>query len=176
MLPAKPTACKAFDNAVRRAITHLCDPTRLAVSPLLPLACVTAGLHDQGLEDTPFQRVAVLKTVLSDLVNGLRPHGRTDGCTGTAFRFYNCLYYPYVLGITRRQAPAVLRDLRERREQAGGPRTEQEQVLIWLLQVDENTYYKWQRRASDTIAHILREREQRLGGGTPSTESHAVSA
>ncbi len=175
LLP-EPAARKAFDNAVRRAITHLCDPTRLAVSSLLQLSCVTARLHDQGLEDTPLHRVAILKAVLIDLINGLRSERRIDGCTGAAYRFYNCLYYPYVLGITRRRAPAVLRDLRERREQAGGPHGEQEQVPAWLLQVDEDTYYKWQRRASDTIAHILREREQLLGGNVPAVGGRAVSA
>lgn len=38
-------------------------------------------------------------------------------------------------------------------------RAEQERVLTWLLQVDLDTYYKWQRRGSNTIALILRERE-----------------
>ncbi len=159
-----PATCKAFDDAVRRAITHLCDPTKLALSPLLQLSLVTAGLHDQGLEDTRFQRVAILKAVLTELVHGLRPRCGTDGSTSAASRFYNCLHYPYVQGITRRRAPTVLRDLRERRERTGGPRSAQEQVLTWLLQVDEDTYYKWQRRASDAIAHILREREHLLGG------------
>ena len=62
-------------------------------------------------------------------------------------------------GVTRRRAPAEVRALRERREREGGPRSEQERVVEWLLQVDEDTYYKWQRRASDTIALTLRERE-----------------
>lgn len=159
-----PATCKAFDNAVRRAITHFCDPTKLALSPLLQLSLVTAGLHDQGLEDTRFQRVAILKALLTDLVNGLKPRCGTGGPTSAACRFYNCLHYPYVRGITRRRAPTVLRDLREHRERTGGPCGAQEQVLTWLLQVDEDTYYKWQRRASDAIARVLREREQLLGG------------
>ncbi|HEY8287139.1 MAG TPA: hypothetical protein VIJ28_22340, partial [Chloroflexota bacterium] len=114
--PPEPGTGKAFDDAVRRAITHLSDPTRLAVSPLLRLSSVTACLHEQGLDDTPLQRVAILKAVLIDLINGLRPERWTEGYTSAAHRFYNCLYYPYVLGITRRCAPAVVRDLRERRE------------------------------------------------------------
>ena len=114
-------------------------------------------------------------------MDSLRPQQRADGCAGTAHRFYNCLYYPYVRGITRRNAPAVVRQLRERREREGGPRTEEERVVEWLLQVNEDTYYKWQRRASDTIALILRERESLSTGiearcGTPRYLHHATSA
>lgn len=165
--PAALATGKAFDDAVRRALTHLCDPTRLSASPLLQLSLVTAGLRDRDLEDTRLQRAAILKGLLSDLVSGLQPSQRADGCTGAACRFYNCLYYPYVRGITRRRAPDVLRELRERRERDGGARSEQERVVEWLLQVDEDTYYKWQRRGSDAIAGALRERELAAEGTVP---------
>jgi hypothetical protein len=58
----------------------------------------------------------------------------------------------------------VLRTLREHRLRKGGPRSELETALDWLLQVDEDTYYKWQRRGSDTIALALRERERAAWG------------
>jgi hypothetical protein len=174
LLP-EPATHKAFDDMVRRALTHLCDPTKLSLSPLLQLSLITITLQEQGLEDTRLQRVAVLKTLLTDLVNSLRPQQRSDGCTSAAHRFYNCLYYPYVRGITRRTAPSVLRHLREQREREGGPRTEQERVIEWLLQANEDTYYKWQRRASDTIALILRERESFVGG-VVSHDSYAIPA
>jgi hypothetical protein len=35
-----------------------------------------------------------------------------------------------------------------------------ERVARWILQTDEATFYRWQRRASDTIAAALREREE----------------
>jgi hypothetical protein len=64
-------------------------------------------------------------------------------------------------------APTVLRQLAERRKHEGSPRGDLEQVLDWLVQVDEDTFYKWQRRGSDTIAAALREREAALGGALP---------
>ena len=156
---------KAFDDAVRRALTHLSDPTKLATSPLLNLTVVAQGVCDQQLEDNRLNRAAVLKEVLLDLLDGLRP---ADGrVTSDAWRYYNCLYYPYVRGIGRRRAPTVLRQLAERRKREGGPRGDLEQVLDWLMQVDEDTFYKWQRRGSDTIAAALREREAALGGALP---------
>jgi hypothetical protein len=163
LLSALPSG-KVFDDLVRRALTHLGDPTKLSLSPLLQLSLITTAIQDQGLEDSRLQRVAILKALLTDMVDGLRPQQRADSCISAGHRFYNCLYYPYVRGITRRSAPAVVRQLRERREQEGGPRSEQERVVEWLLQVNEDTYYKWQRRASDTIALILRERENLPSG------------
>ena len=158
---------KAFDDAVRRALTHLSDPTKLATSPLLNLTVVAQGVRDQQLEDNRLNRAAVLKEVLLDLLDGLRPADGGGRVTSDAWRYYNCLYYPYVRGIGRRRAPSVLRQLAERRKREGGPRGDLEQVLDWLLQVDEDTFYKWQRRGSDTIAAALREREAALGGALP---------
>jgi hypothetical protein len=159
--------CKAFDDAVRRAITSLSNPTNLATSPLLNLQVVTTGVRQQRLEDNRLNRAAVLKDLLLALLDDLCPLDAAGGVTSDSRRFYNCLYYPYVQGITRRRAPAVLRQLRERREREGGAQSELEQVTRWLLQLDEATFYKWQRRASDTIAGVLREREAASGGVVP---------
>jgi len=71
------------------------------------------------------------------------------------------------MGVTRRRGPTVLRTLQERRLREGGAPTDAEQVVTWLLQVDEDTYYKWQRRGSDAIAGALREREVAVGGTVP---------
>jgi hypothetical protein len=143
---------KAFDDAVRRALTHLSDPTKLATSPLLSLQIVGRGLTEQQGEDNRLNRATVLKEILLELLDQLRPNAHTGSITGDAYRYYNCLYYPYVQGVTRRRGPTILRQLQERRRRDGGARTDLEQVVDWLLQVDEDTYYKWQRRGSDTIA------------------------
>ena len=167
---------KAFDDAVRRALTHVGDPTRLAASPLLDLFLVTRALHDQGLEDTRLNRAAVLKPVLVSLIKKLRPRQQDGDRTDTAWRYYNCLYYPYVRGFARRRVPTVLRALTERRSREGGPRSDLERVLEWLLQVDEDTYYKWQRRGSNTIAGALRECERAAGGAVPEDGVRAPAA
>jgi len=159
------TTPKAFDDVVRRALTNLSDPTKLASSPLLTLRVVSQGVTEGALEDNRLNRAAVLREIMLDLLEGLRGSGGPP--TGDAWRYYNCLYYPYARGLGRRRAPAMLRQLAERRRREGGPRGELEQVLEWLLQVDEDTFYKWQRRGSDTIAAALCEREAAAGGATP---------
>ncbi len=158
---------KAFDDAVRRALTHLSDPTKLSTSPLLHLEVVARGVAAQDLEDNRLNRAAVLRELLLDLLEGLRPPEGSGRVTGDAWRYYNCLYYPYVRGLGRRRAPTALRQMAERRAREGKPRSELEQVLEWLLAVDVDTFYKWQRRGSDTIAATLREREAAAGGAVP---------
>ncbi len=158
---------KEFEDAVRRALTHLPDPTRLATSPLLQLRAVGRHLEESGQEDNRLNRTAALREMLIDLLDGLRPVGRAGGVTGDAYRYYNCLYYPYVLGIGRRRLPAVQRRLQERRSREGTPKADEERVVDWLLQQDEATFYRWQRRASDTIAAALSEREAAAGGSAP---------
>lgn len=177
--PAGPhpdlATAKAFDDAVRRALTHLSDPTKLATTPLLNLTVVARGVAAQHLEDNRLHRAAVLKEILLELLDGLRPQDEAGRVTGEAWRYYNCLYYPYVRGISRRRAPTVLRQLAERRRREGTPRSDLEQIVAWLLDVDEDTFYKWQRRGSDTIAAALREREATAGGMVP-TPSDAPEA
>jgi len=158
---------KLFDDAVRRALTHLSDPTKLATSPLLSLAAVARAVQDQAQGDDRLARAAALKELLLERLDALRPADPAGGPAADAARFYNCLYYPYVRGLSRRRAPTVARQLRERRARDGGPRPDLERIADWLAQVDEDTFYKWQRRASDTIAAALRERERALGAPVP---------
>src|SRR5918911_403921 len=99
--------------------------------------------------------------------SGTRRRAGPGGPPGAAGRFHNSLYYPYVRGISRRRAPTVLRQMVERRKREGGVRSDLEQVVDWLVQVNEDTFYKWQRRGSDTIAAALREREVAAGGVVP---------
>jgi hypothetical protein len=158
---------KAFDDAARRAISHLSDPTKLAMSPLLNLRVVALGVAEQGQEDNRLNRAAVLKEMLIELLAGLKPAEGSGAVTGDAYRYYNCLYYPYVRGVSRRRGPTFLRQLQERRQRDGTPPTDLERVIQWLVRVDEDTYYKWQRRGSDAIATVLREREAAVGCAVP---------
>jgi hypothetical protein len=163
--------CKAFDDAVRRSLTHLADPTKLATSPLLKLRVVAAGVADARQEDTRLQRAAVLRALLLDLLEAMRPANGRGPITGDAWRFYNCLYYPYVGGISRRRASSIRRQLQERRARDGTACSDLDVVVAWLMQLDEGTYFRWQRRGSDSIAAALREGERAAGGVVPEEDS-----
>lgn len=176
-LPAGPSpelaTRKLFDDAVRRALTHLSDPTRLATSPLLNLQVVARGVRESGQDDNRLNRASVLKESLTELLSGLRPVDGSGSIIGDAYRYYNCLYFPYVRGVSRRRGPTMLRQLQERRQRDGGAATDAERVIHWLLQTDEDTFYKWQRRGSDTIAAVLRDREAAAGGAVPREDAPA---
>lgn len=156
---------KAFKSAVRKALTGLKSPPQLAKNPLLTLKLVEHRLAQADQIDNRLNRVAVLRELLIEQIDGLRPRDGSSMPTGDAWRFYNVLYFPYVRAVSRKGALVEARRM-ERERQRSGQReaSELEQVLSWLADVDEDTFYKWQRRASDTIAAILWEENQKLIG------------
>ena len=166
--PTPEHAYKAFPAQVRKALTGLKSPPQLAKSPLLSLALVERRVARAGQEDNRLNRVVALRELLIEQIEGLRPD--SDGSAhrvGEAWRFYNVLYYPYVRELSRKSALAEARRLGEERRRNGQRDPgELEQVLAWLADVDEDTFYKWQRRASDTIATILWEENHKITQGS----------
>jgi hypothetical protein len=149
---------KAFKDLVRKALTNLKSPPQLAKSPLLGLSLVEERVRQNGLDDNRLHRVAALRELLIEQIDGLRPADGAASHTGDVWRFYNVLHYPYVRELSRKAALAEARRLEmERRRRGLREPDEHEQVLRWLADVDEDTFYKWQRRASDTIATALWE-------------------
>jgi len=185
--PADELSYKVFKDQVRKAITGLKSPPQLAKSPLLTLPLVELRVAQTGQEDNRLNRAAALRELLIERIESLRPaagdpspastpstsSGTSSGTgsgqsaaaprVGEAWRFYNVLYYPYVRELSRKGALAEARRLHDERRRAGQREPgDLEHVLSWLADVDEDTFYKWQRRASDTIATILWEEQHKL--------------
>jgi hypothetical protein len=170
---------KEFKDQVRKALTGLKSPPQLAKSPLLALALVERAVARAGQIDNRLNRVAALRELLIEQIEGLRPAVGEGGAhrVGEAWRFYNVLYYPYVRELSRKSALAEARRLGEERRRMGQREPgELEQVLAWLADVDEDTFYKWQRRASDTIATTLWEENNRIAGGGRPGRANAETA
>ncbi|NJO04437.1 MAG: hypothetical protein HC876_02250 [Chloroflexaceae bacterium] len=156
-------ASKAFQDQVRRAITDLKSPPQLSQSSLLTLPLVTQRLQQTGQDDNRLSRATALRELLIEQIDNLQPGDDMSSRVGDAWRFYNVLHYPYVREISRKTALSEARRLEEQRRRNGQrDASELEQVLLWLADIDENTFYKWQRRASDTIATILWEENSKL--------------
>ena len=153
----QPLDLKTFKAHVRRALSSLKTPPRLAESPLLTMTLIEQQLQEQSLSDNRLNRVTALRSILIAQIEGLQPEpGIHEASTGDAWRFYNVLYYPYVRELSRKGALAESNRLRQERQRRGQPKaSEMEQVLAWLADIDEDTFYKWQRRASDMIASAL---------------------
>jgi hypothetical protein len=159
---AERGASKEFKQAVRRAITDLKSPPQLARSPLLTLPLVTERLQHEQRADNRLNRAALLRELLLEYIEALRPTDRTAPTASDAWRFYNVLYYPYVREISRKAALSELRRLEPAVEAGDAEATELAAVLSWLDSIEEATFYKWQRRASDIIATSLWEDNARV--------------
>jgi len=161
---------KAFCTLVRRAITGIKSSPQLAKSPLLSLELIDQRVQQSGQPNHRLNRVAALRDLLIEQIEALQPNHRQGSVVSDAWRFYNVLYYPYVRGTNRKSALAEARRLAQERQRSGQCEpSELEQALAWLADVEEDTFYKWQRRASDTIATLLWEENERAKQGQRDT-------
>ncbi|MBE2271511.1 MAG: hypothetical protein IAE80_24980 [Anaerolinea sp.] len=133
-----------FARYTRQALSHLQNLPRLAESPLTRLPQIDARLAARRADDTLLERAAELKALLRECIERLRPAGEiafTD-----EWRYYNALYFPYVLGIK-----PYSRKLR-----ADDPDPLEQAAIDWFLAaVPERTLYNWQTAAAKLIAREL---------------------
>ncbi len=137
-----------FYQFTRRALSYLGDLPRLTSSPLTHLPLVTARLLNRQAADNTLARATELKALLTERVERLKPPSEEQFGSSDAWRYYNALYYPYVVGLKPyRRYPA-------KSELAAAQR----QALEWFQQhVPERTLYNWQNAAARLIAQDLLE-------------------
>jgi hypothetical protein len=139
-----------FARLTRRALSHFNHLEKLAANPLMGLPVVTWRLRQQGRPETTLERAHMLKDVLTEAILKLKPYSDKDFDTSEAWRYYNVLYFPYVLGLKPYSVPPP--DDMDETTQA---------VLAWFqTQVPERTLYNWQTAAARLVAQHLREIEQ----------------
>lgn len=136
----------AFARLTRRALSHFGDLPRLAASPLTRLPLIDARLAARGAPDQPLERAGELKQLLEESIARLKPRGTPFGTTD-AWRYYNALYFPYVVGLrpySRRSAQNGLDPLAK-------------QALDWFSEtVPERTLHNWQNAAAKLVAQDIR--------------------
>jgi len=135
-----------FARLVRRALSHYGDLGHLAASPLTQLPVVSARLAARQAPDSALERADELKALLAEAIVRLKP--RAEGAFGTSdeWRFYNALYFPYVVG---------LRPYSQRGPSPAEP--DSRAALAWFqAQVPERTLYNWQNAAARLVADELR--------------------
>ena len=131
-----------FFRLTRRAISHLGDLPKLSVNPLMNLPAVLAVSPAN-----PLDRVHMLKALLIQSIQKLKPHGKEDFGTTDEWRYYNSIYFPYVLGLkpyTRRMDKDTLDETSRL-------------ALDWFQNsVPERTLHNWQNAAAKLVANELR--------------------
>ena len=139
---------KDFTRLTRRALSHFGDLNRLAASPLTRMPLVDARL-DNG--DSTLERAAELKAILTDSITRMKPRDGQAFGTSDEWRYYNALYFPYVVGLKPYSRRADYDDLDPVAREA----------LDWFqTYVPERTLYNWQTAAARLVAQDLREQMQ----------------
>jgi hypothetical protein len=134
-----------FTRLTRRALSHLGDLERLAASPLIHLPIIDSRLDARQLADSTLNRSVELKTLLIESIMRLKPL-EGEFSTSDAWRYYNALYFPYVVG------------LKPYRVRAHDLDSTSHAALDWFqTQVPERTLHNWQNKGAQLIARDLRE-------------------
>jgi hypothetical protein len=138
-----------FARLTRRALGHYGDLSKLVASPLTALPVIEERLAARGAPDHPLERANELKALLADRIARLKPRDGGDFGTTEQWRYYNSLYFPYVVGVRAYAQNAT----------AAGLDPTARQAWQWLVtEVPQRSLHNWQNAASRLIAADLRGR------------------
>jgi hypothetical protein len=136
-----------FARLTRKALSHYSDLHKLASSPLIRIPLIDERLDEH--DDNVLARANELKSLLRESIEHLKPDTDTAFSAAEEWRYYNVLYFPYVLGIKPYSRRFYRDDLDSHVEDA----------LDWFqTYVPERTLYNWQKTAAQLVAQHLRER------------------
>ena len=141
---------EAFARLTRRALGHYGDLSKLVASPLTQLPVIDERLAARGAPDQPLERANELKAVLAEHIARLKP--RSGGSFGTTehWRYYNALYFPYVVGVRAYAQNAT----------AAGLDPVARQAWQWFVtEVPQRSLHNWQNAAARLIAADLRSQQ-----------------
>ena len=128
-----------FTRLTRRALSHLGDLPKLATNPLVNLPHIARA--------NPLDRAHALKSVLIQSIQKLKPQSDAKFGTTDEWRYYNAVYFPYVLGLKPYTRRADYDSLDETSRAA----------LDWFqTSVPERTLHNWQNTAARMIAEEIR--------------------
>ena len=138
-----------FARLTRRALGHYGDLSKLVASPLTGLPAIDERLAARGAPDQPLERAVELKALLADRIARLKPRDGGDFGTSEQWRYYNSLYFPYVVGVRAYAQNAT----------AAGLDATARQAWQWFVtEVPQRSLHNWQNAAARLIAADLRGR------------------
>lgn len=140
-----------FNRLTRRALSAMGDLSKLATSPLINLPAIKDYLHKHSQIDNTLNRATALRHLLVESIARLQPFHDDNFNASDEWRYYNALYYPYVIGLKPYSRRAIHDDLDPNAADA----------LDWFrTYIPERTLYNWQNAAAKLIAQDLREQSE----------------
>ena len=138
-----------FARLTRRALGHYGDLSKLVASPLTALPMIDERLAARGAPDQPLERANELKALMADHIARLKPRDCGDFGTTEQWRYYNSLYFPYVVGVRAYAQNAT----------AAGLDPVARQAWQWFVtEVPQRSLHNWQNAAARLVAANLRGR------------------
>jgi len=136
-----------FARLTRRALGHYADLSKLVANPLTALPLIDERLAARGAPDQPLERANELKALLADRIARLKPRDGGEFGTTEEWRYYNSLYFPYVVGVRAYAQNAT----------ASGLDPVARQAWQWFVtEVPQRSLHNWQNAAARLIAADLR--------------------
>lgn len=133
-----------------RALSYLDDLPKLASSPLTQLPLIDVRLSSRNAYIDTLARTDELKNVLIEGIERLKPKSEVNFESSADWRYYNAVYFPYVVGLKP-----------SRRSQTKDNLADYEiEALEWFRrEVPERTLHNWQNKAAELIALSLMENQ-----------------
>jgi hypothetical protein len=145
--PLDDVSDETFARLTRRALGHYGDLSKLVASPLTMLPVIEARLASRDAPDQPLERANELKALLADRIAALKPRDGGDFGTTEQWRYYNSLYFPYVVGVRAYAQNAT----------AAGLDPVARRAWQWFVtDVPQRSLHNWQNAAARVIAADLR--------------------
>ncbi|MFC1975260.1 hypothetical protein ACFLXQ_02550 [Chloroflexota bacterium] len=138
-----------FARLTRQALSNMGNLPKIVSNPLTRLPVIDDRLAKRNAAHNSLERAAELKTLLTESIVRLKPRHKGDFGTSEEWRYFNALYFPYVVGIKPYS----------RRAEHNGLDPAAREALEWFrTYIPERTLYNWQTAAAKLVAQDLREK------------------
>lgn len=140
-----------FIKLTRKALSQLSNIPKLAANPLIYMPLIEQQVVAQHVDDNRLARATVLRALLVNSIEKLKPNESEPFGTAKGWRHYNALYFPYVRGLKPYGRQMISEGL------SGTER----KALNWFIQeVPARTLYNWQTAAAKVVALDLLEQNR----------------
>lgn len=136
-----------FTKLTRKALSNFGTLDKLAASPLTQLPVITERLAERGARDGTLERAQELKQLLAEAIQKLKPQTGEDFGDTEEWRYYNVLFFPYLMGV---------KPFSQRADHSRLDDTSRAALDYFQMHVPERSFYNWQKVGAGLVAEDLK--------------------